>query len=78
MTEQSTLFRPIFWHSLITKKKMGSAKEGGCKVSHQMPLSDHKWIFGRPLKADFQSMQFSERAETLLFAGENVTLKLIR
>ena len=30
------------------------------------------------LKADFQSVQFSERAEILLFAGENVALKLNR
>ena len=30
------------------------------------------------LKADFQSVQFSERAEILLFAGGNVALKLNR
>ena len=30
------------------------------------------------VKADFQSVQFSERAEILLFAGENVALKLNR
>ena len=29
-------------------------------------------------KADFQSVEFSERAEILLFAGENVALKLNR
>ena len=28
------------------------------------------------LKADFQSVEFSERAEILLFARENVALKL--
>ena len=28
------------------------------------------------LKADLQSVEFSERAEILLFAGENVALKL--
>ena len=30
------------------------------------------------IKADFQSVEFSERAEILLFAGENVALKLNR
>ena len=30
------------------------------------------------LKDDFQSVQFSEQAEILLFAGENVALKLNR
>ena len=30
------------------------------------------------LKADFQSVQFSKRAEILLFTGENVALKLNR
>ena len=30
------------------------------------------------IKADFQSAEFSERAEILLFAGENVALKLNR
>ena len=30
------------------------------------------------LKADFQSVEFSERAEILLFVGENVALKLNR
>ena len=29
-------------------------------------------------KADFQSVEFSERAEILLFVGENVALKLNR
>ena len=29
-------------------------------------------------KADFQSVEFSERAEILLFARENVALKLNR
>ena len=28
------------------------------------------------VKADFQSAEFSERADILLFAGENVALKL--
>ena len=28
------------------------------------------------VKADFQSVEFSERAEILLFAGENAVLKL--
>ena len=31
-----------------------------------------------PFKANFQSVEFSERAEILLFAGENVALKLNR
>ena len=30
------------------------------------------------LKADFQSVEFSERAEFLLFVGENVALKFNR
>ena len=30
------------------------------------------------IKADFQSVEFSERAEIVLFAGENVTLKFNR
>ena len=30
------------------------------------------------LKADFQSAEYSERAEILLFAGEKVALKLNR
>ena len=30
------------------------------------------------LKVDFQSVEFSERVEILLFAGENVALKLNR
>ena len=31
-----------------------------------------------PFKADFQSVQFSERAEILLFTGENIALKFNR
>ena len=54
MYEQSALFKPIFWHSLITKEKrwgpLKRGREGGNKVSGQMPLSDHKWIFGQPLR----------------------------
>ena len=30
------------------------------------------------IKANFQSVEFSERAEILLFAGENVILKMNR
>ena len=32
----------------------------------------------RSLKADFRSVEFSKREEILLFAGENVALKLNR
>ena len=40
-------------------------------VARKRPI----WIM---VKADFQSVEFSERAEILLFVGENVTLKLNR
>ena len=52
--------------------------EGTSEISGQIPLSVTKWIFGRPLKANFQSVEFSERPEILLFTRENVALKLNR
>ena len=40
-----------------------------------MSLTDDSYV---AMKADFQSVEFSERAEILLFAGENVALKFNR
>ena len=42
----------------------------------QISISRSEAMF--EVKADFQSVEFSERAEILLFAGENVALKLNR
>ena len=33
MNEQSTLFRPIFWHSLVVKKKDGGPLRRGEEVT---------------------------------------------
>ena len=35
-------------------------------------------LFDQPIKANFQSVEFSERAEILLFTRENVALKMNR
>ena len=35
-------------------------------------------VLAKGVKADFQSVEFPERAEILLFVGENVALKLNR
>ena len=40
--------------------------------------SNEEELLGLCIKADFQSAEFSERAEILLFTRENVTLKLNR
>ena len=59
-----------------------SELKGTCAIAKSQSLTvtrATKFTEGKSaLKADFQSVQFSERAEILLFAGENVALKLNR
>ena len=52
------------------------AKKYMCLCCHQLFPNCNESYIG--VKADFQSVEFSERAEILLFAGENVALKLNR
>ena len=47
----------------------------GVILHNKMSLS-HNFVFS--LKADFQLVEYSERAEIPLFTGENVALKLNR
>ena len=41
-------------------------------------MNRKNFVTDQNFKADFQSVEFSERAEILLFAGGNVSLKLNR
>ena len=50
--------------------------DGGIGVPLKEPLSTR--IICGHVKANFQSVEFSERAEILLFTRENVALKLNR
>ena len=58
-----------------TSRVQGESLAGKGKLTKAKIMKIQNY-YGRAVKANFQSLEFSERAEILLFARENVALKL--
>ena len=54
------------------------SKSGNFSLAHLVEevKTVENWVSQKKFKPNFQSVEFSERAEILLFARENVALKL--